>query len=328
MESSAHAESENRITCLSNTCEHDLVRTLEPAPTTIAFGSFRGALPAIRWDGSPVSRALRGKRWVWLGATSDDVWISLAILRAGYAANVLGYVYDRRTRRMIFEKTVVGPPTATVTDDVHRSGIVARAGALRFERSGPDLRVFGRYGGLDCDFYLDDSHTPPGIAAMSELGFGLKSATEKRIAAVRGSASVDGRSFDLDGAVGGWDYTNGLLPRHTKWCWAFGVARDVGFNLVEGFVGAAECAVFADGEVRPLMEPRFTFDRKRPTDPWRIEGEGIHLRFEVGAVHAQHTNLLVVRSNFLQPVGTFYGEIGGVKVDGMPGVVEDQDVVW
>jgi hypothetical protein len=84
--------------------------------------------------------------------------------------------------------------------------------------------------------------------------------------------------------------------------------------------------------VHPLAEPRFTFDRERPAEPWRLEGEGIDLRFEVGAVHSQYTNLLVVRSYFLQPVGTFHGTIrvGGDTrtLDGVPGVVEDQDVLW
>ena len=56
------------------------------------------------------------------------------------------------------------------------------------------------------------------------------------------------------------------------------------------------------------------------------------LTFGVGAVHAQHTNLLLVRSRFLQPAGTFSGtmRIDGrdVELDGVPGVVEDQDVIW
>jgi hypothetical protein len=124
-----------------------------------------------------------------------------------------------------------------------------------------------------------------------------------------------------------------MMPRHTRWRWAFatGRARDgepLAFNVVQGFVGEAECALFTQGDVQPLAEPKFSFDRDRPSDPWSLKGEGIDLRFEVGAVHAQNTNLVVVRSRFLQPVGTFYGTIGGRNVDGMPGVVEDQDVVW
>lgn len=306
------------------------MRTLAPAPPAIAFGSFRGALPRISWGARGLSRTLRAKSWVYLAATSEEVWISLAILRTGYAANILGYVFDRKAKRMIFEKTVVAPtPLASVTADVHASGLLAHYTALRVTRSGPDVSVTGLYGKLACDFTLDESTAPPGIVAAAEFGGGLCNATEKRaLCAVRGTIDVEGRRFDLTGGLGGWDYTNGLLPRHTKWRWAYGLGRDVAFNLVEGFVGEAECALFTRGDVQPLAEPRFIFDRDRPSEPWRLQGEGIDLRFDVGAVHAQNTNLVVVKSRFLQPVGTFYGTIGGHEVDGMPGVVEDQDVVW
>jgi hypothetical protein len=306
------------------------VRTLAPAPSTIAFGSFRGALPRVTWDGSRLERTLRAKSWLWLGATTPEMWLSLAILRTGYAANILGYVFDRKAGRMIFEKTVVAPtPLASVTTDVHAPGLLARYTALTIERSGPDLTVRGLYGKLACDFTLDESTAPPGIVAAADLGGGRKNATEKRaLMKLRGTIDVEGRRFDLEGGTGGWDYTNGLLPRHTKWRWAFGLGRDVAFNLVEGFVGEAECALFTPDDVQPLAEARFSFDSDRPSEPWILKGEGNDLRFEVGAVHAQNTNLVVVRSRFLQPVGTFYGTIGGRNVDGTPGVVEDQDVVW
>lgn len=308
------------------------MRTLASVPPTMAFGSYRGALPRVGWrsEASVLDRTLRAKSWVYLAVVSDEAWLSIAILRTGYAANILGYVFDRRAGRMLFEKTVVAPTLlARVGDDVHASGTLARYMGLAIERSGPDVTVQGTYGDLRCDFTLDESPAPPGIVAIADLGHGLKNATEKRaLARVRGRMSVAGRALSLDGAVGGWDYTSGLLPRHTKWRWAFGLGRDVAFNLVEGFVGEAECALFVPGDVRPLAEPCFSFDRDQPSAPWTIAGEGIDLRFEVGAVHAQNTNLGLVRSRFLQPVGTFFGTVGGIRVDGTPGVVEDQDVTW
>jgi len=43
-------------------------------------------------------------------------------------------------------------------------------------------------------------------------------------------------------------------------------------------------------------------------------------------------NLGVVRSRFLQPVGEFRGTLAlagqTVSLDGLPGVVENQDVLW
>ena len=263
-----------------------------------------------------------------------DAWFSVAILRTGYAANVLAYVFDKKERRMLVDRAVVAPRfCASLTDDVHAAGVVARYGLGRdsivFERSGPDLELRARFARIQLDVVFDETAGPPGIVAITDFGKGLRGATEKRaLSTVRGRFVVGGLTYDLANAVGGWDYSNGLYPRHTKWRWAFGLGRGIGFNLIEGFVGEGECALFHDGDVAPLAEPRFVFDRHAPEAPWRIEGEGIDLRFEVGAVHAQRTNLGIVRSHFLQPVGAFYGSIGGVSVDGLPGVVEDQDVLW
>ncbi|MCW5833814.1 MAG: DUF2804 family protein [Labilithrix sp.] len=208
-----------------------------------------------------------------------------------------------------------------------------RAGAPRGRtRSSP------RASPISVDVAIDEATAPPAISAIAEIGPSLASATEKRaLAAVRGSLVASGRRVSLDGALGGYDYTHGLMPRHTRWRWAFAMGRAadgaaVAFNVVEGFVGEAECAAFAPGGVFPIREPRFDFDAARPDAPWRLVGEGIDLTFDVGAVHAQRTNLVLVRSRFLQPAGTFRGtlRIDGrdVALEGVPGVVEDQDVLW
>jgi len=127
------------------------------------------------------------------------------------------------------------------------------------------------------------------------------------------------------------------LPRHTQWRWAFALGKATtgepfGFNVVQGFVGEAECAAFLGDEVFPIAEPRFEFDVKDPMKPWRLVGDGIELAFRPGGVHAQNTNLLFVKSRFVQPVGTFSGTVRvagrDVAVEGLPGVVEDQDVLW
>jgi hypothetical protein len=121
------------------------------------------------------------------------------------------------------------------------------------------------------------------------------------------------------------------------WRWAFAQGRSVGgepfaFNVVQGFVGEAECAAFVGGRVLPMAEPTFHFDVENPSKPWRLQGPGIDLVFAPGAVHAQTTKLVVVRSRFVQPVGVFSGtmRVGGrdIQVAGLPGVVEDQDVLW
>jgi Protein of unknown function (DUF2804) len=334
-------------------------RILGVAPTTFldaagqpAFGAYAGPLPKVELGPLGLrDRIARLKRWVYGAITTDDVWISFAVVRTGYAATVFAFAYDLAGKRMLVDRTVLGPATvARVADDFHAIGEIAhfQFGKTRVALSrGPHkdgtttLDVHLRLEDLEVDASIDESVGPRAITAIARLGEpdeGLLNATEKRaLLGVKGRARCGAREVTLDGGTAGYDYTHGLLQRHTKWRWAFAQGRSVGgepfaFNLVQGFVGEAECAAFVGGDAIPLAEPTFHFDLENPGKPWRLQGPGIDLVFAPGAVHSQMTKLVVVRSRFVQPVGAFSGtvRVGGrdVQVAGLPGVVEDQDVLW
>lgn len=317
---------------------------LDPATGAPAFGSYAGSLPAVVTPGlGLVGRFARRKRWVYVAIASGDVWIALAVVRTGYAATAFAFAYDLRERRMLVDRTAMAPTfAAEVSDDPSAPGPLARFAfsgtELFLSRGAEGVLVRARVSGLDVEATLDDRSAPPGIVAIARLDGGLMNATEKRaLAMVRGRARASDRELSLDGATAGWDYTHGLLPRHTRWRWAFALGTDeagepLALNLVSGFVGEAECAAFTRAGVHPLAEPRFDLDVSAPDAPWRLVGDGVDLTFTPGAVHAQRTNLGVVRSRFLQPVGTFAGVVRVAdrerRVSGLPGVVEDQDVLW
>jgi hypothetical protein len=354
-------------------------RALVPSPDRFAdasgapaFGSFVGPLPPVVVGGSRGSRGADGadgpagvrlglgariarrKRWVYLAvsAPGEGIWIALGVVRAGYAATVYRYAYDLRARRMHAERTALGPTFACrVADDVHAPGSLASfaLGGTRvaIERGPRGLSVHVRLSArerFELDAALDEATAPDAVSAIAPLGAGLWNATEKRaLLSVTGRARLGDRDVSLDGATGGYDCTLGVMPRRTRWRWAFALGADeagapLAFNVVEGFVGEAECAAFTGDaargthETHPLAEPRFVFDAARPASPWRLEGDGVDLAFAPGAVHAQYTNMGLVRSRFVQPVGTFSGtlRVGGRerRLSGVPGVVEDQDVLW
>jgi hypothetical protein len=289
------------------------------------------------------ARVARRKRWVWFGLASEEVLVSAALVRTGYAATVFLFAYDLAAKQMIADTTVLAPaPAGRVADDPRAAGELARLSFARsrmtLTRSGDEIAIVARLRDVELDVALDFAKAPPAVTAIAKLGDGLVDATEKRaLATVRGTARFAGKSFAFDGALGGYDYTHGLLPRHTKWRWAFAMGRGVdreplAFNFCEGFVGEAECVAFVPGAVLPLSEPRFELDENNPERPWHLTGDGIDLEFRPGAIHAQKTQLVVVRSKFVQPVGTFWGTVraGGreLLVQNLPGVVEDQDVLW
>lgn len=330
-------------------------KLLDPPPSVLSAstgapmdGSFRGPLPRV--DLSSVDGALfrlaHHKKWTYVGIATDEVYVAVAIVDLGYVANAFAFAFEKGSG-MLFDRSSLGPPFAVQLGDDAEEGVLGRfeLGATRFRVERPagasaydvDLRAPG----FELRARLDTAGAPPPISAIARLPGRCLNATQKRaLLPVTGTATINGRTHRLDGGLAGIDYTHGLLARHTAWRWAFALGRaasgeKVGLNLVEGFVGEAECAVWVDGDLIPVGEGRFDFDPKRPLDPWRVRTAdgGVELRFEPGGIHQEHKNLVVAKSHFLQPVGAYSGTLtlpgrAPLTLDRVLGVTEDQDVLW
>ena len=323
---------------------------VDPATGLPRFGSYKGALPRVDLDavtGGTLARIARRKRWIYVMIASDDLLVALAVVRLGYASNAFAHVFDRRTMRMRAARSAIGLPLGCEVGDTGGEGAFARfrSGRTRASivraASSSSYVIEASFRDFELRAVVESSGAPPPLTAIASIPGGRVNTTEKRaLMEATGELTIDGQRFALDDALAGTDYTHGLLARHTAWRWAFLLGRAksgerVGMNLVQGFVGEPECAVWIDGEVHPVAEGRFAFDRKSPLDEWRISTAdgGVDLRFTPGGMHAERTNLGVVQTNFVQPAGVYSGRIrfdGGreLTLDRVLGVAEDQDVMW
>ncbi|AGP37843.1 DUF2804 domain-containing protein [Sorangium cellulosum] len=320
---------------------------LDPITGAARVGSYRGELPRV--DLSPLAlrgldRLLKHKRWTYVAIASDEVFIAVAVVHLGYLAITFGVAFDKAGRRLLVDRSTFCPPFAASVGD---AGGSARAwlppAQVRIERPRGEARaaVTAALRGLELEARLSARAAPQALSAVAEAPGGVLIATEKRLLlGVEGEASVLGRRISLDGALASYDYTSGLLPRRTTWRWALALGRAesgerVGLNVGEGFIGDAECAIWLDGELIPLAEGRFTFDAARPLDPWRVRtvDGAVDLRFVPGAAHSNHTNLGLVASEFMQPIGLYSGTIRlpegrHLELRDVLGVTEDQDITW
>jgi hypothetical protein len=348
------------------------MRTLETPPAAVfdrdvATGSFAGALPRIDWTTAlgaegrgRLFRALHDKRWIYVGVRDGSLFVGAAVVRTGYASNALVWAWDASEPGLLDERVAIGSFTsAAVSDDgpgARRASF--HAGGLRIviddhavaidaprgasigpsERSASSRRTDPFHVRLD----VTDAVAPP-IGAICRIPGGLASATQKHLATASGEIVVGNRRRLVSSAQVAFDYTNGLLARHTSWRWALalGATKDgtrVGLNLVQGFVGEAECALWVGDRIEPVGEGIFDLDVDDPMRPWTVKTTcgAVDLVFHPSAMHNQKRDMVLVKSRFLQPAGRFTGTIrsvtglGGVALEGLDllGVAEDQDLIW
>lgn len=314
---------------------------------------------------SVVNRRLRQKSWVYAFAATPEVAVAVVVVDGTVTGTGFLMVTDLATGEVIVDSSRKFA-RASVNDapgDGLRATYRLPGTRYRFERTGDELRLRVSLGRsvvsppgrsrpwVDLDLVLHEPGT--GITAISQVehGGGSTVAVTAKTAgmpvsgqvAVRGSDGVT-RTLSLDGGFGGYDYTKGQLPRRTAWRWGYTTGRladgtVLGLNLVEGFSGigerARENAAWIDGQPFPV-DPRtsFEFDRDDVLKPWTIttQNGSVRLRFDPIAAHDERIDAKVLRSLFIQPVGHFSGELdvnGRTYVlDRLPGVVEDQDILW
>jgi hypothetical protein len=331
-----------------------VVRTLDAAPRVLAeggevrYGSFRGGLPRMDFGPVPKGRiwqATHAKRWTYGAVADSNVFAACAVVSLGYAATAITYVLDRTSGRMLVDKSALAPgAAATFADD----GDGARSARFCLGRTRAEIGDTGMTVDVATDattelpthFLVDvEAGGPPAISAVVPIEGGYANATEKRVRRAKGEIVAGGRRFLLKDALAAFDHTSGFLARHTAWRWALALGNTVkgelfAMNLVEGFVGEAECGVWVGDQLFAVGEGCFEYDAEVPSKPWRVRTTcgAVDLTFEPAAVHSEDKDMLLVRSKFVQPVGAFRGTIrlgdAEHRIERVAGVTEHQDVLW
>lgn len=332
---------------------------IDPSSLEPRYGTYRGVLShhdLAPLRGSLRDRVFREKRWIYVALVRRPWTIACAIVDLGYAQTLFGFACHEARGLVADLRSTPGLPGLS---GVRRDGVwridarlrspLARA-TIREARGRETLELEVSSRALDLRATLDVGAGAPGLTAIAPIRGGRVNVTEKRaLAPIRGSARVGDTHVELDGGYGGVDLTVGLLARETRWNWAFFMGETtsgepIAMNLVEGFVGAPECGLFGASRVDRLAEGRFELpgradtqspnERARVLAPWRIRtsDEACDLVFTPIGVHDESLDLGVLRSRFVQPIGTFSGTVrrGGttLRLLDVPGVVEDQDVRW
>jgi Domain of unknown function (DUF2804), C-terminal len=245
------------------------------------------------------------KAWRYVGVYGPELMLCAGAVRIGRASQSFWAVLDRATGQL-HERTTLG---------------AGRAVALEPGR----LRV------LDRDVQIDlELHERAGIEVVHPAGASY-AWTRKQAVRARGVVAIAGEPRPLEaGAL--IDDTRAYYERHTAWRWSAGVGetsdgRELAWNLVDGVNDSptgSERTIWVDGIPREPGPAQFTPDLAAITfEP------GGELRFSAEATREANENLLLIRSRYRQPFGSFTGTLGpGLQLASGFGVVEDHDVHW
>jgi hypothetical protein len=240
------------------------------------------------------------KAWRYVGVFGAEIMLCAAVVRIARARQAFWAVWDRAQARL-HEGTRLG--------------------------AGPVTLAYGRAGIRDADVRVELTlEEAAGIETISRSGTSYAWTRKQGGIRATGTLVLDGRTRRID-ARAVIDDTAAYYERHTAWRWAAGVglARDgrtLAWNLVSGVNDAArgsERTIWADGEA--FEPPPVAFDADLAA-----VGE---LRFSAEAARTRRENLLLVRSSYHQPFGTFSGCLpGGIELAEGYGVMEAHEAWW
>lgn len=240
------------------------------------------------------------KAWRYVGIFSPQLMICVATVRIGPIRQAFWAVWDRR-RWALSERTVIGG-----------RGVRLDSGHVRVV----DPRV-------QLEIALEEA---AGIESVCPSGDAYAWTRKQGGIAARGRVCLDGDIVELAGRAV-VDDTAAYYERHTRWFWSAGIGtetggRPVAWNLVAGVNDPpdhSERTVWIGDEARESPPCVFTPDLSAVDT----------LRFTAEAERVSRENLIVVRSRYRQPFGTFSGALpGGIELSSGLGVMEDHDVWW
>jgi Protein of unknown function (DUF2804) len=240
------------------------------------------------------------KAWRYIGVFGPEVMLCLGQVRVARARQSFWAVWERSEGRL-HERTTLG-----------RGGVELSPGRALVVAG--EIRLQLRLG------------EEPGIETVCASGTSYAWTRKQGGIHADGTLELAGRRRAIE-ARAVIDDTAAYYPRHTSWRWSAGVGhdtdgRELAWNLVDGVNDrptASERTVWIDHDPREVGPCDFA-DGLLAVDA---------LRFTAEATRERRDNLILLRSVYRQPFGSFSGELpGGVALADGYGVMEEHEAWW
>jgi Protein of unknown function (DUF2804) len=259
------------------------------------------------------------KRWRYVGVFCEELMACAAVVQVGPARQSFWALFSRAEEELRERTRMLGRGHAVeLLPGRPGGGGESERGHLRINDAGVALEV-----------RLEEQ---PGIQTVCPHGRGQVWTRKQAGVAAIGKLALDGSPERELEALAVIDDTAGYHARKTEWWWAAGVGESragvaVAWNLVAGVndpPSGSERAVWVAGEPEETPPVSFTADLARIS----CEDSSV-LCFQAEAERARKENLLIVRSDYRAPFGTFSGTLpGGIPLARGLGVCEHHRARW
>jgi hypothetical protein len=248
------------------------------------------------------------KRWRYVGVFGEQCMICAAAVQVGPARQTFWAVFER-VSGVLVEKT----------------RLIPRRGAL--DLTPGRLRI--RDNAVLLDLTLDEDN---GIEATCPNGSAYVWTRKQAGVRAHGTIVLGARPPIAIDALAVIDDTAGYHARVTEWWWAAGVGSGpdgtpLAFNLVQGVndpPSGSERALWVAGVPHEAPPVRFSSDLRTIASD-----DDSELRFAPEAERSRRDNLLLLRSDYRAPFGSFSGTLpGGIPLTQAFGVVEHHRARW
>jgi hypothetical protein len=249
----------------------------------------------LRREGRPL------KRWVYAAAFGERLMVCAGVVRIGPVPQSFWAVWDRE-RRALREHTLLLPRPRAVS-------VVAPDAT-----SGSPGRLLVADGTVRAELTVEPGSP---VETASEHGPSWIWTRKQGAVRVHGRVELDGEAVELVSRA--WEWSAGAGATEA--------GAGVGWNLVTGVhdaESASERTVWVGGTPHEVGSVRFAEDLGSVAF-----AEGGELRFSAEAERARRDDLVVFRSDYVQPFGTFAGVLPGAgELAWGRGVMERHSARW
>lgn len=251
------------------------------------------------------------KHWRYVSIWSSEISVCAANVYVGPVPQEFWAVWHRKTGRLLEH-------TRLWTGRVH---VPVGNGIVRV-----------RDGEVSIDIQLDENDNDPGKFEVVTRE-GAAYTWTRKWAGIRayGTVKIGAETIRVE-AQALIDDNAGYHPRHTQWRWSGGAGMDISgrkiaWSVIVGLNDSehnSERTVWVDGAAQEVGRVKFADDLS-----WVAFSEGGQLNFTPEATRQRRDNLILIRSAYRQPFGTFNGTLpGGIEIAEAYGVMEYHEALW